>query len=330
MFYTKTITRELKTIPFDKAFEIYEDARILAVQTAREICEQEFQDRIQKMEQDYTGSHEAPSEVSFADQVDYPTLDFREIGRKAGQKALIEEFIPRYKLETTLQLWVMPQIIRYIGDKNLASCYENGKIDGKKAVNVIFNGFGSDWDKGLYLFLMLDSRSSWLKSQYKGEARNYCSLVPLILYAYKSQHSIPYSEWSRDTLEFVVNKSLCDAMLCEVPELEREVILDIRELGLTYRSGEKKGEQRKAETTYKLYGIQSTPMGEMPELAQSMLAQIWCAHPVNRTKYMVLDSKDWDKIPTPLITTQIFATENNLKPKTRKIVREDTADLPWM
>jgi hypothetical protein len=37
-----------------------------------------------------------------------------------------------------------------------------------------------------------------------------------------------------------------------------------------------------------------------------MLTQIWCAHPENRTKYMVLCPYAWDCIPPPLISNNIF------------------------
>jgi hypothetical protein len=57
-----------------------------------------------------------------------------------------------------------------------------------------------------------------------------------------------------------------------------------------------------------------------------MLSQIWVAHPENRTKYMVLDPLNWDRVPPPLIETDIFQ-----KPVYEISVAVDTDnDLPWM
>lgn len=331
VYFTHTQTRELKTIKFDQAFQIYTEAGDLAWKTQAAIRDQEFEEEIARLESAYSDTHEAPSEVSFADQVPYPLLDKVEIERQAGQKALIEEFIPKYNLETILQLYLMPQIIRYISRDFSAQWLAEvstaeGKIDGNRALAKIFNGFGSDWDKGLYLFLMLDSRSKYLRSQYKGEARNYCALVPLIPYAFKVLHSIPYSQWDKATISRVVNKSLLEAMLSPKPEATREELLELREIALTVNSGEKAGTTRKPETTYKLYNLKNTILQHTPELAKVMALQTWCAHPVNRTKYMVLDPENWDYIPAPLITTQLF----KVQPSSRALETADPSqDLPW-
>jgi hypothetical protein len=58
--------------------------------------------------------------------------------------------------------------------------------------------------------------------------------------------------------------------------------------------------------------MQTTEFKDTPDLAQVMLTQIWCAHPENRTKYMILCTHAWDHIPAPLISNNIFSkTESN-------------------
>lgn len=328
-YQTLTITRDLRSIPFDRAFRLCEEAVALALATQQQILDDKFSESVLKLEQAYTNANEAPSEVSLADQVTQPRLDRKEIARQTRQKTLVEEFIPQYKLDTTLQLYTMPEIVRWIGrvysDQWLREVMTaEGQIDGLKAVRSIFD-FNQDWDKGLYYFLMLDARSSYIKTQYKGDGRNYCSLVPLILYAFKLLHSIPYSQWDKATLPWAVNESLCNAMLCEIPEVTREELLEIREMGLVFKTGQKAGTTRNPATTYRLTGINSTKIGGLPELAQTMLSQIWCAHPTNRTKYMVLDPHNWDQIPTPLVSEQLFSPIINDKP----LLRDTAALLPW-
>lgn len=327
------MTKELRSIPFDVGYRLYMDAADIAEATLEAENQERYQEYIEKLEQEYSDTHEAPYEGNFSDKHPYqkhPKANaYRE---KAGQAALVKEFIPRYKLDSIMQTWVMPQIIAWLTHKPIqleeVSSVE-GKIDGRKIAPAIFD-FSSEWDLGLYQFLMLDSRSSYLASQYKGEGRTYCSLVPLIPYAWKLNHNIKYSQWDTKGLRYVVNDSLYRAMTCEIPEdLTREDILAARTQGLTFKTGTKAGTVRNPVSTYRLYDTTGTKLHGLPELAQTMLAQIWCAHPSNRTKYMVLDPKSWDSIPTPLISDDIFKT-----PKSPGFVmpKSDNSDfdLPWL
>jgi hypothetical protein len=211
---------------------------------------------------------------------------------------------------------MMPQITAYIAKltptiKPDAAGSIEGQIDGLEYVKKYFFN-GDQWAEGLYRFLMLDSRSSYLSQQYKGDGRNYCALVPLVMYAHKLHNGIPYAAWGRENLKYVVNDSLAQAMLCEPSHVSNEELLTIREAGLTVKTGAKAGEVRNPVTTYKLYGIQDSEIGTLPEMAQTMLTQIWCAHPENRTKYMVLDPKQWDRVPPPLIAPQVFKIPQTL------------------
>ncbi len=332
------VTKELKTIPFQVANTIYQDAADLAAETAEAANLQEYNEYISRLEEQYAATHEASYEGNFSEERPYVSVpNLPDIRRKAGQTAIIEDFIPRYKLDTLLQTHVMSQIISWLTHKpiHLEEVYitksdGSRKINGVKMLEQIFDP-KSEWDMGLYRFLMLDSRSCYIKSQYKGDGRLYCALVPLILYAFKMNKGIKYSEWDKDTLKHVVNKSLYDAMTCEVPEgLSRDLLLAIRDEGLVYRSGAKKGEARNALSTFKLYGIQHTEIGHLPELAQTMLTQIWCAHPHNRTKYMVLDPRNWDSIPAPLITTDIFINDNQVPASLRQTPPVKQENMPWL
>jgi hypothetical protein len=329
-FLTRTTTKELHTIPFDVGYRMFCDAADMAEQTLEAENQERYDNYIQQLEQQWSDTHEAPYEGNFSDEYPYKKHPkSAEVRNKSGFKALAEDFIPRYKLDTIMQTWVMPQIISWLTHKpvNLAEVMTaEGKISGRKMAQHIFD-FSNEWDLGLYQFLLLDSRSSYISGQYKGEGRTYCSLVPLILYAFKLNKNIKYSEWDRDTLHFVVNDSLRKAMLCEVPEMTREEVIAARDQGLTFKSGEKKGTQRNPISTYKLYDTTGTKLHGLPELAQTMITQIWCAHPSNRTKYMVLDPKAWDSIPVPLITTDIFKSPSsgNFTKKS-----DPNPDFPWL
>ena len=327
-FHTRTITKDLQSIPFDVCYELYHDAATVAGDTAEAENLQKYEEYISRLEEEWTSCHEAPYEGNFSDEVPYrPLPNLASIKRKAGHAAIVSDFIPRYKLDTILQTLVLPQIIHWLVHKpiDLASVRnEAGKINGLKMLDKIFDS-KNEWDLGLYQFLMMDSRSAYIKSQYKPEGRAYCSLVPYIPYAFKLNHSVKYGEWDRSTLKWVVNDSLCQAMLLEVPEdLSREDIIEAREKGLIYKTGAKAGQSRSPVSTFKLYDTTGTKLHKMPELAQTMLAQIWCAHPANRTKYMVLDPSNWDNIPTPLVSDDIFSGKSTYIPI------EKQKDMPWL
>lgn len=333
MFQTTVIKKDFKTIPFDKAVEVYRDAADMALDTQQSALDYSHKQHVQNLEKLYADSSEAPYEGNFADSVPRPEISQvkkLDIRRKSGNRALVEIFVPRYHLDKCWT-WMMPQIVTHLAKltptiKPTASGSIEGQIDGLEYVKKYF--FNGDlWHEGLYRFLMLDSRSSYLQQQYKGDGRAYCALVPLIMYAHKLHNQIPYAAWGRENLRYVVNDSLCQAMLSDVPHISNEELLQIREAGLTVRTGAKAGETRNAVTTYKLYGVQETEIGMLPEMAQTMLAQIWCAHPDNRTKYMVLDPRQWDSVPAPLIAQSVFKVP---EPKPVPFVTKPQFNaMPW-
>lgn len=321
------INKQLRTIPFDKLFEVYEEAAESAVEGMEQHYEELRQQELERMEQAYTASHEAPSEVSFGDLVNTQDFDRVEVRRKAGQKAVTDVWIPRYKLNSLL-ISVMPQIMAHIANKPFRMeevSTPEGQIDGTKILKHAFD-FSDPWERGLYIFLMLDNRGSYLPTQYKGEGVQFCALVPLIMYAYKLHHKIPYSRWNRHSLEYVVNKALRDAMLHE-GQYTREELLAARELGLVYQGGASQGKSRNPQSTFKLWATRAGCLHGVPHLAQVMYTQIWCAHPSNRTPYMILDPKNWDIMPTPLVTQDIFKPA---VPSNTAVKHSDTPDLPWL
>lgn len=319
------INKQLKTIPFDKLYEVYEDAANAAIKGLDQYYEDQYMTKLQNLEQTYTDNSEAPSEVSFADQVSQKTYDKAEAKRKAGQKAVVDIWIPRYKLGSIL-VSVLPQIMAHIANRPFRRSEiitAEGQIDGSKILKTAFD-FSSDWERGLYIFLMLDSRSAYLPSQYKGEGVQFCSLVPLILYAFKLHHKIPYSAWDRATLKWVVNANLREAML-HTGTYTRDELLFARDLGMVYQSGPKRGESRNPQSNFKLWSTKGGCMHGVPPLAQVMYTQIWCAHPSSRTPYMVLDPSNWDNMPAPLIVDNIFMPATAKK----NSAQDDFNDLPW-
>jgi hypothetical protein len=315
-----------KVVPFSEAAQIYQQAYDLQLATELEAWQQRQQHEVDRLEQEWTAAHEAPAEFNFTDRLgEPPTPDFQQVAKRVAEKAVIDVWTLKYHKEILAAQPLIQQYISRLGVDALAMI--EGQIDPKVTTQRIFNRFNHLDDRGLWIFTQLNSRSNWLPAQYKDPGRQWCSLVPLILYAFRLNHSIPYSRWSREGLGWAVHSNLYSAMLCEPPQLSREELLEIRSQGLRVKSGARTGDNRSPATTYRLYGVTHPEFRILPELAQVMLAQIWCAHPENRTKYMILDPKNWDQMPEPLITTDVFVTSGA---KTKVAKKDDyVLDLPW-
>ncbi len=208
--------------------------------------------------------------------------------------------------------WLYPQLMALLAEHKLPRNPDTGFIDGieywKHNIDL-----ASEWWKGLVRFIKIDPRGLTMKDkQYTSPGRQYCSLVPIVLASHKLYNDVAYGQWDRDTLRAVVNKSLADAMLYDLTEeFSTEEILAIRDIGLTVKSGTRSGQMNKPESTFKMYGIEDSFFKQLPHLVQVMLAQIWCAHPDNRTNLMVLDCKDWDNIPPKLISSGVLKSEGS-------------------
>lgn len=205
--------------------------------------------------------------------------------------------------------WVLPQI-----QAHFAREIEPVKIDGKYCGLATMRNIKNAFTKGLW-FYVNSPRSGLILGSPLYKVPEYNNLVPLLLSAYKTYHNISYSSWSKETLDVIVDAELCESMLFIGPELSAEQWLEVRDYGLRFRTGPKKGQLRNPATSHMLYGLSSYadyPIDGIPKLALVMYTQIWCAHPANRSPKMVLNPSNWDAMPAPLIQTEIFQPAQNL------------------
>lgn len=310
-----TITRKtLNEIPWAEGYTAYQEAANMWEETAQaaheSLADASYAHFIKQKEADYEsvnpegGAYEGNATDSNPQQP-YKPLPNRTSGRrKAGQKAFVEWLTA--KKFGDLSTSVLPEMITLVGNLPY-KLNENGLISGKSLLQSFSK---TPTMLGIYVFLMLDSRSCYLDKQYKGTARPYSSLVPLILYAIRLVKGVPYTAWDPEEIRSVVNHDLAEAMLFDMPEDQwptKDEILEGRQQGLTFASGPNTGKVRSAITSHKLYATTGTCFEKTPSLFQVMLSQIWVAHPENRTKYMVLDPIDWDKVPAPLIEIEVFS-----------------------
>jgi hypothetical protein len=158
----------------------------------------------------------------------------------------------------------------------------------------------------------------------------YSSLTPLILAGIKLYQGISYSEWrGLNNLEWILEPELMAALDVVYSDLGSERLLEIRTQGLTQRSGSKAGQQKPAESTWSLTGIQDTEIGHLPKLTQTMLCQIWLAHPKHRDQLMILDPNNWDLMPEPIIPHDVFKKPEPVQQLATKSQTLET-ELPWL
>lgn len=243
---------------------------------------------------------------------------------KAKANAVVASFAETWGIKQ--KPWFWQQILAKIATWKLTKIGD--KYDPKSLLTD--NCKNDHFNKGIYRLCMYTKRSDLIKTQSSPEGLPYCSLVPLILAAFKKYKDIPYSAWNTDTLQLIVEEKLYEAMHQILDSsISTEDILAARSKGLEVKTGPQMGNLRSVKTTYMLYGVGHTCIGKLNNLAQAMYCQIWCAHPENRNKYMILDPNDWDNMPEPLVSTEVFDSLGSEEPYKTKEPITLVSDIDW-
>jgi hypothetical protein len=221
--------------------------------------------------------------------------------------------------------WLLPQLVANFGRWEL--CTSDNKID---ILATIKHNCSDPKQQELWKLSRI-KRSKLIGKQIANP--KYAALTPLILAGFKQFQGIAYSSWhGLENLNYILEPELHNAVDCDLSGLDglgSDRLLQIREQGLTQRSGVKAGQQKPAESTWSLTGIQDTEIGHLPKLTQSMLCQIWLAHPKHRDPLMILDPKNWDLIPDPLITHEVFKRPEPIHTTLQQDL-PNNIDLPWL
>ena len=252
---------------------------------------------------------------------EYPFEAYQKLNRTQLEQLTKEHYISAYSS------WMLPQIVAYYATWRLV--WSGDKIDPMATAK---HNIQTPWEIGLWRVAAQLKRGSLVKLQSRPEYASYSALVPLILCAQKKYNGVPYNKWDVQETCPIVDESLLEAMLWrddELYNLGSDRVIEIRTQGLTIKSGPKMHEVQKPTATWCLKGIKDTEYASIPTLAQTMLAQIWVAHPSLRTEYMILDPYDWDRMPPPLLSAEIFKTPDPKSTKPGKSYSSEP-DLPWL
>lgn len=227
-----------------------------------------------------------------------------------------------------LYTWLLPQLVAHYGTWTLAYTAE-GQIDCLATVKENCR----DAKSRAFYMLSRIKRSLLIATQTKSP--DYATLTPLIMMGQKRMAGVDYETWrSATNLQWIVEPRLLEAIMLDAEDLSvcnslgSDRLLEIQTQGLTTKTGKTAGSKKPAKSTWSLSGIQDTEIGHLPKLTQTILTQCWLAHPELRTPYMILDLQNWDQMPKPLVSNDIFkAVPTNVT--INKTVKETASLMPW-
>jgi hypothetical protein len=307
-------------------------------------------------------------EYALENKEDIPsTAKLVDTFRNLGSAEMLELDLILNRFADSFQLtknasWFFPQCLARLAQIKLPR-NESGLISSKLLLKEHY--IKDNFIMGIYAIFMYAKRGTILKNQTSEASRNFCKLVPLIMSAYKQYSNVNYTEWVPEECGLVVDADLWEAMEkayhgeaswfyeCLVrgylPEeqdwhgigendtsdgvdfggFSTETILGWRNDALTIKTGEKKGTIRNPLSTYSMSPSEDNPMKQLDPLSRHMFLQTWCAHPDNRTKFMVLDPMHWDNTPKPLIEINFLHTSAEEGMKQLYKACEDVVEMPW-
>jgi hypothetical protein len=224
--------------------------------------------------------------------------------------------------------WLPHQLLAYFGTWT-AVVDDTGKYSAPLTWDANTRARGDYYALGSAL-LATSTRTNFFKDAPKGN-QQYKSvinpLVPIILAGFKKFQGINYSEWNPVGLETLLDPELAKLVGVTVPELSHSELIALRNTALTDKEGARAGIPNNPATCTKLNHLGDTAIGHLPKLAKYMALQTWAAHPSNRNEYMILDPNNWDAIPEPLVSKDIFLPKPLQATQPRMVT--SYSELPW-
>jgi hypothetical protein len=251
---------------------------------------------------------------------------------KATAKASVTE---AWSIKNSLSqklTWLPYQLLAYFGTWT-AVCDESGRYSAPLTWDANTRARGDYYALGSAL-LATSTRTNFFKAAPKGN-QQYKSvinpLVPIILAGFKKYQGINYSEWNPVGLEMLLDPELGKLVGVTVPDIAHSELIALRNTAITDQSGSRANIPNNPATCTKLNHLAGTAIGHLPKLAKYMVLQTWAAHPNNRNEYMILDPNNWDNIPQPLVSKDIFL-HNPLQAASKTLPKssEDNPDFPWL
>lgn len=319
--------------------QIYLQLRDKKLQLARKIAECKYHQQRQNLLEQLTGYSEAGSDGveediieslgDFDPQKVYLPEATIQVCKLEAKAAVTEAWSIKNMIPQKLT-WLPYQMLAYFGTWK-AIKDDTGKYsapltwDANTRLREDYFALGS----GL---LASSARTNFFKDAPKG-SQQYKSpinpLVPIILAGFKKFQSIRYSDWNLAGLETLLDPELSKLVGVTVPDISQSDIIALRNTALTDKTGIRAGIPNNPATCTKLNHLADTALGHLPKLAKYMVLQTWAAHPSNRNEYMILDPNNWDNIPEPLVSRDIFSHQASQSAPASLGWTNLGSDLPW-
>lgn len=322
-----TTKQSLDSLPLARLFADFSDVQ---AKQARELdakrealLEKEKAKFLTRWSENNESSYEGDFEF-LADQIQAKLASLSGLGSDVSkaQDLVLAEFAKTWSIPKNAD-WFFSQMLAKFAQIPLRK-----NEHGYSARQLFLDGFTGKPEMLALLFIAKStSRGLFLEKQTSLMYRDCSALVPLVMSAFKKMHDIGYQEWDRSEIYGITSPNLTEAMMLPaLPEMTIEDVLADRKAALTVKSGKNEGDVRDPTTSYALFPLAESPIHALPKLAQIMMCQTWCAHPVNRSKYMILNPLAWDNIPEPLITSEVPSTPTQKNTKTPQHLQ----DFSWM
>jgi hypothetical protein len=215
--------------------------------------------------------------------------------------------------------WLLPQVTAYIASLPLKRNAE-GLFDVRLSIEpLIASEFPNFQDgrpcsteafMGILKYILLHPRGLIMPikvTQVSEAGSRWNASVPLFLAAFKEMRGIPYSAWSTDNLEKVVDKDLMEVLLVnEMPEFSLEELLKYRDIARTVatRTTEYHTEYRKVSATTATRKTGDSNFDSLPKLVRLMLIQTWIFSVPNA--FGIRQPINIDDVPENLVSTNVL------------------------
>ena len=324
---------------FQRYSELAEEKRQTLAKSGRIKHEAQVENMIYPLSRDLESSEGIEEQVRESigeyseDKVVLGVSQLALVGDQAKQE-VIPAFFERYGLAQK-STWLPEQMLAYFGSWKAVKVGD--KFSPVATLNRNTKEVGDKFAMGASLIAKAD-RSLFFKGAPKGVVQYRSAinpLVPIILAGFKKYQDIPYEAWDFNELHHLLDKALAQLLPFHggdqaAESLEASKIAALRNTALTDKTGPRAGIMNNPATCTKLNHLQESAIGHLPKLAKYMVLQTWCAHPQNRTKFAVLDFTDWDRVPEPLVTAELFGTQAAPSPTVSAKQSPTYADMPWI
>jgi len=317
---------------------VYTQLRDERLQTAQAIAERRYRQQYAQLVQQFSGySSEAGSDgieesvreslgVFDPQDVQLPANIIQQCKSEA-KAAVTEAWSVKNNIAQKLN-WLPHQLLAYFGGWK-AVRDDTGKYSAPLTSDANTRARGDYYALGSAL-LATSARTNFFKDAPKGN-QQYKSvinpLVPIILAGFKKYQGINYSEWNPVGLEALLDTELAKLVGVTVPELSVSELIALRNTAITDKTGSRSGIPNNPATCTKLNHLGDTALGHLPKLAKYMVLQTWAAHPSNRNEYMILNPNNWDNVPEPLVSKDIFLHKPLQAAQPRTVT--NYSELPW-